>query len=189
MPEPASRRFTIADGMALVAATGVGLALARAYSDAFHGIPFHPSPSSWRTTDYLRTTSSCMVACWMLTILGLRLRRPRPRLRRLARNPGFAASCALAAGLAVGMIEAIPRAIGGPRDLMPGPFERVSGLMIWGGRTVLGAWILLAVFRLWRPERSWIDRLGRVLGWSWIAWDAFSLLPRRAQEFLVPALL
>jgi hypothetical protein len=34
---------------------------------------------------------------------------------------------------------------------------------------VLGTWSLLIFNRRWRPEQSWIDRLGRCLGIYWLA--------------------
>ncbi len=34
---------------------------------------------------------------------------------------------------------------------------------------VRGIWLGLAASGRWRPERSWVDRLGRVLGVAWIA--------------------
>ena len=37
------------------------------------------------------------------------------------------------------------------------------------GTAIAASWILLLVSGQWRPERSWIDRAGRVLGWFWIA--------------------
>jgi hypothetical protein len=37
------------------------------------------------------------------------------------------------------------------------------------GFTVAVIWLLLALTGRWRPERSWIDRLGRLLGVVWIA--------------------
>lgn len=37
------------------------------------------------------------------------------------------------------------------------------------GYTVAAIWMLLALSGRWRPERSWIDRLGRLLGVAWIA--------------------
>jgi len=37
------------------------------------------------------------------------------------------------------------------------------------GFVVSGAWIALALARRWRPERSWVDRLGRAIGVFWIA--------------------
>jgi hypothetical protein len=39
----------------------------------------------------------------------------------------------------------------------------------WAGFVVAGAWIALALAGRWRPERSWIDRLGRAIGVFWIA--------------------
>jgi hypothetical protein len=37
------------------------------------------------------------------------------------------------------------------------------------GYAVAAVWLMLALSGLWRPERSWIDRLGRFLGVVWIA--------------------
>ena len=37
------------------------------------------------------------------------------------------------------------------------------------GCTVAAIWLLLVLSGRWRPERSWIDRLGRLLGVVWIA--------------------
>jgi hypothetical protein len=34
---------------------------------------------------------------------------------------------------------------------------------------ILGAWLTLILTGCGRPERSWIDRFGRVVGFSWIA--------------------
>src|SRR5262245_54032501 len=35
------------------------------------------------------------------------------------------------------------------------------------GFAVSGAWLTLWLSGRWRPERTWIDRLGRVMGWLW----------------------
>ena len=37
------------------------------------------------------------------------------------------------------------------------------------GAAVASSWMLLLVSGQWRPERSWVDRAGRALGWFWIA--------------------
>ena len=37
------------------------------------------------------------------------------------------------------------------------------------GFTVAAIWLLLGLSGRWRPEKSWIDRLGRLLGVVWIA--------------------
>jgi hypothetical protein len=33
---------------------------------------------------------------------------------------------------------------------------------------VAGAWLALALAGWWRPEPSWVDRLGRALGLGWL---------------------
>ena len=37
------------------------------------------------------------------------------------------------------------------------------------GWTVAAIWLVLVLSGRWRTERSWIDRLGRLLGVVWIA--------------------
>jgi hypothetical protein len=37
----------------------------------------------------------------------------------------------------------------------------------WAVTAVVGSWLALAISRRWRPERSWIDRAGRILGLYW----------------------
>ena len=36
------------------------------------------------------------------------------------------------------------------------------------GLLVLGGWVLLRLAGLWRPQATWSDRLGRLLGAGWI---------------------
>jgi hypothetical protein len=49
------------------------------------------------------------------------------------------------------------------------------------GAAIASSWMLLLVSGRWCPERGWIDRAGRWLGWFWIAtlpltswWDFFA---------------
>ncbi len=39
-----------------------------------------------------------------------------------------------------------------------------------GASVIPITWLLLVLGRRWRPEPGWIDRAGRLLGWSWIVW-------------------
>jgi hypothetical protein len=66
-----------------------------------------------------------------------------------------------------------------------GWFEQAWLLVTYWSRTaVLGAWTGQFMTRRWRPESSWIDRAGRMLGAFWIvllvmlyalrAWRAFA---------------
>ena len=36
------------------------------------------------------------------------------------------------------------------------------------GWAVAVSWLTLALTGRWHPEPSWVDRWGRVLGWTWI---------------------
>lgn len=103
------------------------------------------------------------------TLILVRLRRPRPSLRRIAFQPGFAA-CATAS---VAVLIMVDLAYLGIADVPPGIIPLVPGA------SVLPAWSALALARRWDPEASWVDRAGRLVGVFWIAmipW-AFWLLP------------
>ena len=45
------------------------------------------------------------------------------------------------------------------------------------GIAVAAVWLVLALSGRWRPEKSWIDRLGRMLGVTWIAISFLTALP------------
>lgn len=45
------------------------------------------------------------------------------------------------------------------------------------GPAVAAVWLVLAVAGRWRPEPSWIDRSGRVLGVTWIVLAALTAIP------------
>jgi hypothetical protein len=44
------------------------------------------------------------------------------------------------------------------------------------GGAVAAGWAILALGRRWRPERSWIDRLGAALGAYWILFGTIAWL-------------
>jgi hypothetical protein len=72
--------------------------------------------------------------------LILRMRRPRPPMHSLVRQPGFAACAAPVAC-----------------------YLTVLPWFLVAAATPL-AWFFLAVTRRWAAEPTWIDRLGRILG-------------------------
>ena len=159
------RPFTLSDAMALLAATAVGLALVCGLMEV---------PQLRSGTLRRMGLAAPLAAAWALTLLGLRLRRPRPSLRRLARQPGTAAGIMVLVALPVAAgwllaartidsFENLPPLILG-RDGYPS-FERLTTTI---GPLVLGAWLILALCGLRRPEPGWIDRLGRLLGAYWI---------------------
>ena len=169
------RRFTIADMMILVAASAVGTLILRSYLPGYellYGIVRTDYPSNlrplWRVEMWLYGPASCLVVPWMASLILLRLMRPRPTRARLAGQPGFVACVAVVASLLPGLawIASIQH--------RPG-FQRAFGFqqgwncaLSWTSTAVAGAWIALALTRRWRPEPSWIDRLGRALGAYWV---------------------
>jgi hypothetical protein len=193
-----SRRCTLLDVMALIAATAIGFYLVRTYSlnvldsDLTH-YPFIPR--------ILLTIWATILAVlpvpilWSIALFGLRLRRPRPALRRLVREPGFVATGAVTLVVAVrlaGFLVLIARTFGRTTlgalydvwamSFFRGPIDVATlynsvyfaSSAIGTSMAVAAAWLLLAVSGRWRSEPGWLDRLGRILGTFWIAIIPFS---------------
>ncbi len=168
------RRFTLLDAMILVAATAVGYAGVRV---TYHIMRVNPGEFLQFASvgDFLNLTfvlsllAMPVLASWTLTLIPLRLLAPRPRFRRLARQPGFAA--AVAPTMAA-MFLTPPIAFGEILSMNQShwdPFLVIYPLVPASlGVSVVVAWSLLLLGRRWRAEPSWIDRLGRALGAIWI---------------------
>ena len=91
----------------------------------------------------------------------MRVRRPRPPLRALLRQPGTVAGLAVTLGLiwVTGWLHLLffGRLIDGT----------VTAIAVGG--TVALAWACLALGWRWEAEPSWVDRMGRLLGTMAIA--------------------
>jgi hypothetical protein len=203
---PPARRFTLIDAMVLMAATAVGLGLAKEYSQDLlyflQGNRVSPRPwESWPgilVSTALRgmaVTLPCGMA-WTLGVLALRLRQPRPAWRRLARQPGLVACLVAPIPVALALVgravyhfletytnlltparlpsppfitHGLPGLPDGFPTFWPGIFLSAPMFIVPQiGLAVALAWIVLAMSGRCRPEPSWIDRLGRALGASWI---------------------
>jgi len=154
------RPFTIADAMILVAAAAIGLALARATID--HAFWMSSGP-----TKYAGPISGFLVALTMAYI-PIRLRRPRPALRRLMRQPGVTACSAVLIVMAVD---------GGVWILycLKHAYSLVQYLPnYWRGNSehiapaVMAVWLGMLLSRTCRPEPGWIDRVWRAIGFAWL---------------------
>src|SRR4051812_23732853 len=94
---PPSRRLTILDAVALVAATAIGFGFTRALWDALRGDYFYKPMSGWTLAATLaKAPLSVLVLIpllltWTFTLVLLRVLQPRPSLRRLPLQPGLAA--------------------------------------------------------------------------------------------------
>lgn len=166
---PPCRRFTILDGMAFVAATAICLLGIRAtlgdVSGAWErlrerGLTPLSRPDMWAVHVYAAVVGS--VGILTVTFLVIRLRRPRPTLRQLIRQPGMMA-CTI-------IVAYIP--------MLSLFTSRRSGPLLWltMSASVAAAWIVTWWCGRLRPEPGWIDRFGRVLGACWIAFAGYPLL-------------
>jgi hypothetical protein len=173
------RKFTIVDAMVLVAATAVGLVVSRAFLS--EGLTF-PDQWTWDSVGELALALNQLIApvalAWTLAVCLLRLRGPRPRLRLVFRQPGMVACTAALIVFLLRVLEPI-LAVCVHYLASPGMFLRdkewmgiqlsdVFNLNLLNlGDGVAVAWILLWLGKACRPERSWIDRTGTVLGIYW----------------------
>jgi hypothetical protein len=183
-----SRSFDLADAMILVVAAGAALCVNRA---DWQGVPFGEwRPDAYDSIKYLVSLFLPHAVAMTAALLAIRMRRPRPALRRLARQPGVVAcEVALVVVLVVACWAACAMAAGRVIDFWlfierpPGSNRTGRGFGVWGvftgrlltgygdrmGFGVAGAWLSLLLFGRWRPERTWIDRLCRAMGWLWLS--------------------
>ncbi len=191
-----SRRFTIGDAMILVAAFAMALAqhLARAqphYQKLSNWIPIRVPGGSWSSSyGYIGWIDIAHEAWWRaamvipdltmatLAILAIRLRRPRPDLRRLYRQPGAVAVSAAVVVIfwdVIGLLVQFSLSESNQSQLNERPYYANSAFA-WAfletpetiGLAVGVSWVLLALGGRWRAERGWIDRAGRVIGVAWL---------------------
>lgn len=159
----ACRRFTLLDAMLLTAATAVGLSVSRFLEPDLHPV------------DLLRDIRSLagflapILACWVVAWFVIRFRGPRPRFRRLVRQPGMVGCLAAAGVLAIRWgHEPFVMLLTG-RTLGFFMSEKGWPAHYFVGPAVLAAWMTLALGGRTRPARGWIDRLGWSIGWTWVA--------------------
>ena len=175
---PARRRFHLGDSLVLIA--GLALTLRVLLSDNWFarisrrvsfwwdarptfvgGFPWFLAwgPSAGVAVSQIADEFVLLLSCVLvgLTLVQpfLRLRRPRPPLRDLVRQSGFVVCLAVIVGTLIfvdlGWVAQI--------EVSWGAVPAYALLLFW---PVLG-------LPPWRSEASWIDRLGRAVGWGWIA--------------------
>jgi hypothetical protein len=171
MSSTLARRLTILDVMVMVAGTAVGFAGSRTL------LSLQRMPSASLGVSAL-VGSPWVVVVPTLALVPIRLRRPRPDRDHLWRQPGWVACFAVALTLAIGVIQQFlsfvfffirrPGAVRGA--LLWSSFRELSlRLPQQAVFAVAAAWAVLALGGRWSPEKSWIDRLGRLSGLYWIA--------------------
>jgi hypothetical protein len=168
-----TRPITLADSMILLAAVAGGLTMARAYSLSVFENMRHAE--AIRSLILLQALPTAIVSPLMVVLVPFGLLQPRPSRQRLARQPGYVACCAGTVGVALAVAEQVLFRNTSAVNVFT---DARTFLFFWASCTgavepiVIGAWLLLALSGRWRPEATWVDRLGRVIGAIWI----FSLL-------------
>jgi hypothetical protein len=105
---------------------------------------------------------------WTFAVLLMNLRRPRPRLWVLARQPG-AVACGTAAVMLVLEAASLPMTLS-PMGGLNSPLLAAS----WYWPTSVGAavfvsWLILGFRGRWRVGSDWLSRAGAFVGLCWIA--------------------
>jgi hypothetical protein len=186
------RQFTLLDAMILVGAMALGLAANRWFDPNYYWSTVIREFASNFTWDW-GSFEEFLDAIWRfstphavsatLAVLTMRLRNPRPRWRRLSRQPGLTACVALLIGWAAGSAYTVVKVLsidrahtivytnGTTYAQQPESWEYTFAVWgsILGGFAVVVAWATLLLVGRLRAEPSWLDRLGRLAGLAWIA--------------------
>ncbi len=173
------RRFTILDGMIFVAASAVGLTVARSVEADASRLPPGARPIQYWIWS---GPPSCLAFACGLALILARSVPPRPRWRRIARQPGFVASIMAVWPFPIFTLYAMMGA--SVERPTPGSTFSYSFDWLWGTAAFMvpvsvgGAWVALGLSGRWRPEASWVDRAGRALGFFWLAsWPVWLIQP------------
>jgi hypothetical protein len=172
------RKFTLVDAMILIAATGAALVPIRYLLPFIANLDSAQKPTFvniWFDAALVSATAKPLVIAWSTALCILRLRKPRPSIRRVFRQPGMAACTAIVVSF---LFESSKELIwfyhqvlvGIPEDFNSLSFDYLYRLHhnVSGG-PILIAWTMLYLSRIWRPEGSWMDRAGRILGAYYLA--------------------
>ena len=179
------RPFGLTDAMILVVASATALSINRLDWPGFIELVANPVDAH-DTIEHFLDLVTPHLAVGTIALLAIRMRSPRPPFGRLARQPGTAGCIvALAAILVIICWSGITLATGRGLEFSEHAMKddvhsrgsvrisRLCGriLVIYGDRigfAVAGAWLSLWLSGRWRPEPTWIDRLGRTMAWLWL---------------------
>lgn len=173
MQEIPSRRFNISDGMVMIAAITPSLVLIKI------GVGFGIFEIGNMTktgglalgrelVEFFNVGGGCILAGLVPAVLILGLYRAKPSVRDAVRGPGLIACIIALAALILpvfwsAVTVAVESGLPYPNYLLP--FNNLFGhWMFAASPMILGAWITLALLGRWRPNPTWTDRAGCVLG-------------------------
>jgi hypothetical protein len=181
------RPFRLSDAMILIAAVGVGTAWLVSVIHTHDERGYIPESFDASTPMNLLRSLAYGVRGYLPPILAwlsvgitvIRLRRPRPGVRRIGRRPG-AVACLVA--LASWWLGAIWSTITGICQRIEADRLGDWAASVWfeltdyptpaAGLCVAASWSALWLAGAWRPCPCWIDRIGRAVGSAWVAYFA-----------------
>jgi hypothetical protein len=166
MTQPPIRRLTLADLAILIAGTAGALVLLRMVHEAE------------LFNQYLTNLQSgyrvyCFVAPFLLmasvSLIVVRLIGNRPRLRRVLWQPGTIACVMFLLSFVLDMLlilgqNLLRTLLNRTTFIYYSDIRLVLMSSLLGVEIVAVSWATLALSGRWRPEPSWIDRSGRILG-------------------------
>ncbi len=164
-----ARPITLRDGMIIVAAAALSFWFYRICFRTNFDLGFRPI--SYYKSIYWRSARPVLIVP-SLAILALRLLGPRVRGMRLRRQPGYIASLVVILAIFLHLSfysSVLPGMMDIRWDLASRKFLLQTCEPSAIAPAIAIAWFVQWVLGAWRPERSWIDRLGRGIGWAWIA--------------------
>ena len=182
-PQTAPRRryaLRVAEMMMLVALLAFGLAWFRSVADAWSGARPTGGPVFARRALAAIHATLPGLAVATLALLAASFRPPWPTAHQAVRQPGRlacgVASCFLLAAFIGSVVSFILSGLfkgwlSAGMTLNRLLDDLSDSLDAWGylvGLAVLVAWVVLGFIRGWRCEPTWLDRLGRLIGWGWV---------------------
>jgi hypothetical protein len=195
---PLRRRFTLGDGLIFIASLALTLSVLRSTNwfarfQVCAGFWWDMLPSlvmgrlnailvwsyAYSLVDevFVQALSSLLLGLTLAQPV-MRLRRPRPPLRDVFRQSGFVVCLAVIVGTLIifRLLWVSQFDVAGWLSELRKPGRTIAYPWVkqWGvdGRITLASapllcWPVLGI-PPWRSEASWIDRLGRAVGWGWI---------------------
>ncbi len=169
-PRADCRRFTLLDAMMGVGIIAVGcICLKGEWTDKVAQVGNQIYRRPWFV--WVNDSVNFMLMLASYLVLAWRLRQPRPRLQRVARQWG-AVACfgAVVANLVINLVDLLFKAAANEMDATKSLGDRVWTWFSIGSvsSVVLTCWLIMALARVGRREPGWIDRSGRCLGYLWI---------------------
>lgn len=167
------RSFTLLDVILLVAGAGIGSWFARML--IVSELVVNPAPGRYAWATWIGASNLLMLGI-SLGIAGVRIRQPRPPIRRLGRQPGFLAEVAVVSIVVLGTgLSVLDRMVFSGQigdetlvsHLLFGYLISIGGP--WNvGFAVILAWVIggLQGFRCGRAD--WVEWAGRFLGVLWL---------------------